>query len=762
VSSLVPVPVSGLESGVTAISVGDYPHCALKDGGASCWGSNSSGELGNSSTYDRFAPGGSAVPVPVLGLQGGVSAISAGWDHTCALKGGAWCWGSNRNGELGNSAGTICTALNGPPFPCSPVPVAVPGLESGVTAISAGGFHTCAVKDSGVWCWGQNQYGQLGNNSTTDSHVPVAVSGLTTGVTAISVGENHICALREDGVWCWGHNVYGELGNNSTTGSLVPVAVSGLTTGVSAISAGGYHTCAVAGGGAWCWGYNYTGQLGNGTTSSPYAAGSTVPVPVSGLASGVGAISAGWDHTCAVADGGVWCWGSNGDGSLGNNSTIGSSVPVEVLFTPPTPSPVPAASLPALGGVDAISAGGLFTCALKDGGVWCWGRGGPAGTLGNNSTTDSHVPVAVSGVATGVTAISSGLEHICALKDGGAWCWGLNIWGELGNDSTTPYIPAPVAVSGLATGVTAISAGWHHTCALKDGGVWCWGDNEYGQLGNTDTVTSPVPVAVPGLESGVSAVSVGDYHTCALKGDGVVCWGDNEYGQLGNGGGTTCIPPDGVSRPCSAVPVAVSGLTTGVTAISAGTCALKEGGVWCWGQNQYGKLGNNSTTDSPVPVAVSGLASGVSAISAGWDHTCALTEGGAWCWGYNSSGQLGNDSTANSPVPVAVSGLTTSVSAISVGALHTCALKDGGAWCWGRNGSGELGNDSTTDSPVPVAVLAPVTPTPPPAPASILPNTGTGDIGAPAGSHLLEAALVMLATGLTLVTIGRRLAKNAG
>jgi alpha-tubulin suppressor-like RCC1 family protein len=359
---------------------------------------------------------------------------------------------------------------------------------------------------------------------------------------------------------------------------------------------------------------------------------------------------------------------------------------------------------------------------------------------------------------------------MCALKDGGAWCWGINSWGELGNDSITRNSPVPVAVSGLATGVTAISAHFSHACALKDGGVWCWGYNNYGGLGNNDNLASPVPVAVQGLESGVSAVSVGDNHTCALKGDGVVCWGDNEYGQLGNGGGTTCTPPIGMSQPCSAVPVAVSGLASGVTAISAGgfhTCALREGGVWCWGQNQDGQLGNNSTTDSPVPVAVSGLASGVSAISAaasgaGAGHTCALKDGGVWCWGQNQFGQLGNNSTTNSAVPVAVSGLTTGVSAISAGGWHTCALKDGGAWCWGFNYDGELGNDSTTDSPVPVAVLAPVTPTPPQAPARILPNTGTGDIGAPAGSHLFEAALVMLATGLTLVTVGRRLAKNAG
>lgn len=662
---------------MSAISTGNSHTCGLllNSNGVQCWGDNTYGQLGDGTETER------TTPVDVSGLTSGVTSVDTGNGHTCALTsgGGVKCWGDNTDGQLGDGSTTQ-----------SSTPVDVSGLTSGVIAISAGGSHTCALTSSGgVKCWGRNANGQLGDGSTTQSSTPVNVSGLTSGVVAITAGGSHTCALTTTGeVKCWGSNGNGQLGDGSTTGSSTPVDVTGLTSSATSISAGNTHTCVVTdSGGAQCWGSNFTGALGDGTFFQR-----TTPVDVSGLTSGVAIVSAGAGFTCALmTGGGAQCWGMNSLGQVGDETTTTRFSPVDVSGL--------------TSGATAISAGGSHACALTNTAeTRCWGST-YYGQSGNGRDRLRTTAVDVTGLTSGAVAVSTGRDHACAVTDsGGVQCWGSNLAGQIGDGTGLPFVrqrPTPVDVSGLTSGVDAIAAGYQFTCALiSGGGVQCWGANGYGQLGDSTTTPHNTPTDVSGLTSGVDAIATGDFHACALTSSGgVKCWGNNTYGQLGDGSTTD-----------SSTPVDVSGLTSGVIAIAAGgyhTCALTSGnGVKCWGNNMYGQLGDGSTTDSSTPVNVSGLTSGVASISAGGLHTCVVTNSSAAkCWGDNTYGQLGDGSTTQSSTAVSVSGLTSGAAFISAGGYHTCAVTTtGGAKCWGNNSNGQLGDGTTTDSSTPVDV----------------------------------------------------------
>jgi len=309
----------------------------------------------------------------------------------------------------------------------------------------------------------------------------VPVYGLSSGVQAIAGGSGNSYALVNGGVQAWGDNSSGTLGNDSTTSSLVPMPVEGLSSGVQGVVAGREHACALAGGEVWCWGQNNSGQLGSTGTESD------VPLRVSGLPSGVEAIVAGDSHTCALVADSVWCWGLDTYYQLGY-------IPVDYYDPDPnSQDPVKVGGVPS--GVQAIAAGGNRTCVLADDKVWCWGETNtPSGSVAN------AVPAMVSGLPSVVRAIAVAGDHDCALLDDGVMCWGQDDAGQLGDNSPTiVFASLPVRVQGLPSAVQAVAAGWYHTCAWAASAVWCWGYNVSGDLGNNSTSPSPVPVRVQGL-----------------------------------------------------------------------------------------------------------------------------------------------------------------------------------------------------------------------------------------------------------------------
>ncbi len=381
-----------------------------------------------------------------------------------------------------------------------------------VATVSAGNNHTCALIANGglpgtACCWGDNSSGQLGDGTGINQSAPVCLTSSTKveGLpfySSISAGGDHTCAIQQAGgaAFCWGDNSSGELGNGTTTTSTIPVPVSGGLSFV-AVSAGAHHTCGVTSEGAlYCWGDNTFGQLGNGTTTN-----STVPVPVTVVITGGGwnQISAGSRNTCAnfdtnaapIIDGFAYCWGDNSAGQFGNGTTTGSNIPV----------PVGEAPYGTLAGV-----GTLYICVTATSNNTACSGNNTYGQLGNGTTTSSLVPVTVT-FPTGINAISgvsAGSDHACAVVAGvpqPVYCWGNNSSGKLGNGTVTNSA-TPIAVAG-GLNFAVVSAGGQHTCGVTSsnpqgptagGGVYCWGDNTYGQLGNLSTTSSSVPVNVAG------------------------------------------------------------------------------------------------------------------------------------------------------------------------------------------------------------------------------------------------------------------------
>jgi alpha-tubulin suppressor-like RCC1 family protein len=397
--------------------------------------------------------------------------INSGAAHSCAItnEGSAKCWGWNYYGQLGVGTDTgpeICGFGDEYPIGCSTIPALVIGLSTGVSEISSGYADACALMSAGtVKCWGFSAGGQLGNGDNTGpegcgqfpvpcSTTPVNVSGLS-GATAIASGWNHTCAITSSGgIKCWGASGNGQLGDGTADDRATPVDVD-LPNGVTAtsISAGAENTCAITSAGELlCWGSNRFGQLGLGTDEGPEECEQT-------------------ENAC---------------------STVPVAVPLPVGVTP-----------------REIAMGEEFVCVLTSaGGVMCWGFNSD-GQLGDGTEDDSNTPVDVN-LPNGVTAtaISAFAYHVCVLTStGGAECWGENFSGQLG-DGTTNDSSIPVAVNGLGAEATAIAAGWDQTCALTSiGAVECWGLNRNGTLGTGDTQSSKLPRPVKGL-SGARTLSV--------------------------------------------------------------------------------------------------------------------------------------------------------------------------------------------------------------------------------------------------------------
>ena len=320
--------------------------------------------------------------------------------------------------------------------------------------------------------------------------------------------------------------------------------------------------------------------------------------------------------------------------------------------------------------------------------------------------------------------IDAGLGHTCTVTlDGRVLCWGLNTSGQVGDDSNTNRL-VPVFVKDLS-GVTNLALGSIHSCVLKsDGTVWCWGDNTYGQLGNGTTLNSSVPIQVVGLPDKAVNLTSGQYFSCAiLENNDLWCWGQNDKGQLNDGTTTNQSKP--VKSAIDAIPNLVSGGQEALVGEASGYVSL-------WGKteplnilglsdtlaisgNRF-KLGGcsvsngnivNCWTEDNKPVAVTGADNAIY-VGAGLTHSCSMDNTNkVFCWGTNASGEIGDGTNTDRVTAVAVVDLG-SVADLAVGAQHNCAIISPTVIkCWGNNVYGQLGNNTTTNSSVPVLVILP-------------------------------------------------------
>lgn len=340
-------------------------------------------------------------------------------------------------------------------------------------------FHVWAqCQDGTTYRWGYNANGQLSTGNTVNASSPVQLA-TPTSVIDVVPNHKHSLLLKSDGtVWASGNNTYGQLGIGSTTNQLSFVQVNTITNAVK-IAVGMDCSYALTSlGQVYSWGENGQGSVGDGTTIHRNS-----PVLLAGL-SGITAIDGSDDAGYALKnDGTVWAWGSNDLGQVGNGVTGGNVL-----------SPVQVSGLT---NVIAISANERRCLALKsDGTVWAWGVNWN-GQLGDGTTTHRNVPVQVSGL-TNVTAISAGYLHSIVVKnDGTIWAWGVNGFGELGDGTTTDKL-IPVQSTSLSGVVTSVSAGHYSSYAVKnDGTMWSWGWNVFGQLGDGTTTNRMTPVQIP-------------------------------------------------------------------------------------------------------------------------------------------------------------------------------------------------------------------------------------------------------------------------
>lgn len=590
-----------------------------------------------------------------------------------------WIWGDNIFGNLGDNTITPKS---------SPVQTITGGTNW--KQVCGGNYHTLGIKSDGtLWVWGYNFYGNLGNNTSgsgTNKSSPVQTIAGGTNWQQVAGGWQHTAAIKTDGtLWTWGHNSYGQLGDNTTVHKSSPVQTVAGGTNWRYVACGYYQTLAIKTDGTlWACGYNIWGQLGTNNRTNYLS-------PVQTVAGGTNwKMVSTQDHiTSAIkTDGTLWTWGYNLQGQLGDNTTVHKSSPVQTVA----------------GGTNwkqSVTNSNGSAAIKTDGTLWVWGAA-TQGALGDGSMVHKSSPVQTAAFGTNWKLIGCSRFNFAAIKsDGTLWTWGTDGYGLLGSNTAFQNRSSPAQTIMGGTSWKYVSGGGRVVCAIADALGDAVNPITSISLSGTQTVTAGSSYVYTAIINYLAGPSSTDCTQLSWVTGDTSATGTSTIIDIAANGVTISMDSEGSNT------VIAQDLNSSLSSSLSLTVGLYSGTAWGWGINSYGQLGNLSLTSQSSPVQTVAGGSNWKQIST-WYHTAAVkADGTLWAWGRNDYGQLLDNTQINKSSPVQSYGGGTNWKQVSVGGEYTAAIKtDNTLWTWGANTQGQLGDNTTSTRLSPVQTIS--------------------------------------------------------